>query len=785
MTVRSQKLWGTQATPGPARHGTQHSTIGVVGSLAGRLLVVLVLAAFPRPVASQAAIENVPADFYVAENGRDDWSGRLAAPNDAESDGPFATIARARDAVRKEKETAAKPNFTILIRSGIYRLRKTLVFSRDDSAPQGGTIAYAAYPNERPILTSGVPLRNWRRPREEPANLPSAAQGNVWVADLPPEIDRMFTLYDGDVRLPRARGEGFAPVDSVDKTTAPDRLTFPAGALHDWPDLKEGELLVIPTADYEMSILPLTSVDEQTQIATTSAAASRPIGKVKFVPISAWVENVLEVLDQPGEWVVNLSERKVYLWPRGAQPSENIVAPMLTELLRVEGTIDDDRAIDRPATGLVFRGLTFSHAERYPWQGDTGWGLQHHWEMFDRPTAALRFRGAEECVVERCRFVASSGSGIRLDLSCQKNHIVGNEIAHLGGVGVLLTGYGPGTKDVNRGNEVSNNWIHHTGEIYWATPAIMIWQSGENRVANNLIHNIPYSAITVSTRAGWNREKPDADRTVRWSEIAEQELGDWQVREPYMHARRNIVERNEIHHIMEIMGDGDGVYISGTGRDNEIRHNYIHDNDSDGMADGIRCDDDQHETTIKGNIIYRTRCIGQGICSKGVNHIVNNIVADLLPSRRPIRPERVVRGYIGLEVNPVTGSRIERNIVVARNKTCPPMIQNRRYGQAGEPRLRECQADYNLYYCFADSAWGRKHLQAEQEFGVEMHSLSTDPLFDNFDQGDLRLKPDSPALKLGFEQIEISKIGLRPDHPYAPPKARTALRSDEREHDSP
>ena len=105
------------------------------------------------------------------------------------------------------------------------------------------------------------------------------------------------------------------------------------------------------------------------------------------------------------------------------------------------------------------------------------------------------------------------------------------------------------------------------------------------------------------------------------------------MREPYLHARGNIVERNDIHHIMETMGDGDGVYISGTGRDNVIRQNHIHDNDSDGMADGIRCDDDQNETIIEGNIIHRIRCIGQGICSKGVNHIVNNIIADLRSSR--------------------------------------------------------------------------------------------------------------------------------------------------------
>jgi hypothetical protein len=70
--------------------------------------------------------------------------------------------------------------------------------------------------------------------------------------------------------------------------------------------------------------------------------------------------------------------------------------------------------------------------------------------MFDRPTAAVRLRGAEGCVVQDCRVIATSGNGIRLDLRCQNNRIIGNEISHVGAVGVLLAGYGPGTKDVNR-----------------------------------------------------------------------------------------------------------------------------------------------------------------------------------------------------------------------------------------------------------------------------------------------------------------------------------------------
>jgi hypothetical protein len=710
--------------------------------------------------------EATTADFYVATNGSDGWSGKPAQPNAAHTDGPFVTLSRARDAVRELKKISTKKDIIVRIRGGIYRLRETLVFSLADSAPNGGTITYAAYPNEQPILSSGVPIRNWRRLKKTSLNVSAKTMGKLWVADLPPELERIFTLYSGMERLTRARGEGFTPADSADRTNSSDNLTFPTNAMRNWPNLKDAELLVIPTADYEMSILPLASVNEDTHVATTTVPASRPMGKVKFVPHSAWVENVLEFLDQPGEWMVNSNDRKIYFWPSGNRPGENIVAPKLTELIRVEGKVDYDGPHDEPVRGLVFRGLTFQHAERFQWHGFTGWGLQHHWEMFDRPTAALRLRGAEECVVQACRFTATSGTAIRLDLHCQKNRIVDNEIGHVGGVGVLLAGYGPGTKDVNRQNEISNNWIHHTGEIYWATPAVMIWQSGGNRVANNLVHNTPYSAITISTRAGWNPANTNADRTVRWSELGGKSPGDWYARERFMHSRKNVVERNDIHDVMETMGDGDGVYISGTGGGNLIRQNYIHDCDGDGMADGIRCDDDQNETLIEGNIIYRTRCIGQGICIKGVNHIVNNIIADLLPSRRPIRPERMVRGYIGLEVNPVTGSRIQRNIVVSRRKDCPAVLQDRRYGTGGEPLLRECKADYNLYHCFEDPGWGRKHLEIEQPLGVETHSLSADPLFVNFEQRDLRLKPESPALKLGFQPVDISNIGLLPGHPY-------------------
>jgi parallel beta-helix repeat protein len=48
---------------------------------------------------------------------------------------------------------------------------------------------------------------------------------------------------------------------------------------------------------------------------------------------------------------------------------------------------------------------------------------------------------------------------------------------------------------------------------------------------------------------------------------------------------------------------------------------------------------------------------------------------------------------------------------------------------------------------------------AWQAMGFDKHSLVADPQFVDPDKDDYRLKPDSPALKLGFRQIPVERIG--------------------------
>jgi hypothetical protein len=103
-----------------------------------------------------AALAPTPAaDFYVAPNGKDSWSGTLAAPNAAGTDGPFATPARARDAVRAlRKGKPRKGDLAVMLRGGRYELAEPLTFTPEDTAADGLTL-YEAYPGETPVLSGG------------------------------------------------------------------------------------------------------------------------------------------------------------------------------------------------------------------------------------------------------------------------------------------------------------------------------------------------------------------------------------------------------------------------------------------------------------------------------------------------------------------------------------------------------------------------------------------------------------------------------------------------------
>ena len=74
-----------------------------------------------------------PQVLYVSPAGQDAWTGRLPAPNREGTDGPLASIARARDAVRRLKaEQAHQGPVTVQLRGGQYFLERPVTFGPED-----------------------------------------------------------------------------------------------------------------------------------------------------------------------------------------------------------------------------------------------------------------------------------------------------------------------------------------------------------------------------------------------------------------------------------------------------------------------------------------------------------------------------------------------------------------------------------------------------------------------------------------------------------------------------
>lgn len=443
---------------------------------------------------------------------------------------------------------------------------------------------------------------------------------------------------------------------------------------------------------------------------------------------------------------------------------------VLKELVRVEGKIDSDGPEDTPVEGIEFHGLTFTHGMRDTWDQDyAGTGIQHNWDFFDRGNAMVRLRGAERCAIERCRLMNSASGGIRLDLYCRDNTVSECEIAHIGGTGVLLQGYGPGTKDVNQRNRVVGNHIHHNGTDWWHSLAIFAWQSSHNLISHNTIHHTGYSGINVTGRIRFDRTgKAEASKSVRWDEIAvDIEMGEtpesinewWYRMEPYLHGRHNIIEKNDIYRVMERLGDGNGIYISGCGKGNVARLNYIHDIFGPGSNSMIRTDDLQNETLIEKNLICR--CGGSGVYLKHKNDIVNNLLVDLgIEDPEGLYPGKpAFFGYIGLRRAPVHGSKVQRNIYYSTGGDVEILSEGTHRPTWGSSYLRECDADNNLYFSPANADWASKLLEEKQAEGVEQNSVQADPRITDIGSPDFQVPDDSSALEIGFEPFDLRDVG--------------------------
>ncbi len=703
-------------------------------------------------------------EIYVSPKGNDTNIGSIKSP--------LKTLDAARLLVQKEIIKGLTEDIVVNLMGGTYTLNETVVFGLQDSPADGFQVTYQAYKKEKPVLSSGQAVKGWELAGAVDG-MPAVSKGKVYVADMPANLSTFRTLFDGDKRLTRAKSAEFRmPVnkkirraDSQNTYYNKDRIhlrmvPFANEEIKDWSNISDVEVVFNPVP-WNLNLIQLESVDVENKIGYLAFEANAmPFTNKKYSV--AWVENVIDYLDEPGEWCVNTQTRKIYYWPKEGKPSDNILAPKLMELVKVEGKIQYDLAKDIPAKNIHFKGLTFTHGDRTVWfKNRKGWGIQHDWDTFDYGNALLRFRGAENCSVTESRFTNSGGSGMRLDLHAQNIVVEKNYIDYVGHMGILLVGYGPGTKDVNKNNSIQNNIVHHCGQIVWHGHAIFAWQSGENKIKNNYVHDVPRKAIGLCGVRCQILMKPDdnfdeASKTIRWSEIekvADSSLTPQRRYAPFLHARNNFVENNRAERTLLKLNDGSSINISGAGTGNMIRHNYIY----DVPHVGFRTDDWQEGTTLTNNIVHKSG--NSAFIHKGINTFENNIIIDCA---RGIHFRAYPQQYF------IPESDIRRNIIYSTSEKFVPNTIFK-WGkmfvhQAGtKPMPYEYNMDYNAYF------WpgAKKDIEVKRKNGIEANGVVMDPKFKNLDKFDYRITNKKLIKATGFVPFDVSidSYGIKKDYP--------------------
>ena len=291
------------------------------------------------------------AAFFVAKNGNNSWTGKLPEPNKEKTDGPFATIERARDAIRhlKAKHSLTKP-VTVMIRSGTYFLDKPLVFTQQDNGIKSCPITYAAYPGEKPVLSGGRKINEpWKTYKDKILICTvKGVKDGKWIF-------RQFFVDGKRQRRCRIPNRGFykmeKPIDRISFKYKKDNFKK-------WRNLNEVEVVVCHS--WNESRLLVDEINEQERIVKlVDAKARHPINWSGATLNQYYIENTLEGLDEPGEWYLDKHTGKLYYWPTQKMEDSEVTAPFLNQLMRFQGNAEKNEYVQY----ITVSGLTFSDAD--------------------------------------------------------------------------------------------------------------------------------------------------------------------------------------------------------------------------------------------------------------------------------------------------------------------------------------------------------------------------------------------------------------------------------------
>ncbi|MFD0618695.1 Ig-like domain-containing protein [Paenibacillus sp. GCM10027629] len=544
------------------------------------------------------ALEATAKAFYIAKNGNDANSGTM--------DAPFATLEKARDAIRELKSTSGLPDggVTVYLKEGVYNRTASFALTDQDSGTSSSPITYRAYGNDKvsimggynidtaaftPVTDQAILSRLPQEAKDKVRQIDLKAQGITeygqiskagygWPKAAPaPELfvnGKSMTLArypnTGFLTTGSVVQQGFIPRDHMSDMPAgnpshpdyvpPDQWITKPGPIFkysdshidNWAQESDPWLFGYWRWDWADDNLHIKSIDTVNK--TIEASHPSMYGAISGQRYYAY--NLLSEIDIPGEWYLDRTSGILYLYPeKDVNDSEMQLSVLDTPL------------VDMKKTDFTnFMDITFEVSR--------GHGIKMVDSSNNRIVhCTFRRLGQKAIMIGDEEALANDPGNVKFNSGYtggSNNGVISCDIYDTGQGGIYMLGGNRSTLTPG-GHYAENNHIYRYARILRTyTPAISLNGVGI-RATNNLIHDAPHMAIQFK-------------------------------------GNDHVIEFNEIYDVCQETSDAGVIYSlrDWTYRGNMIKNNYIHDiTNLGGLGSyAVYLDDLLSSAEITGNVFY-------------------------------------------------------------------------------------------------------------------------------------------------------------------------------------
>ena len=555
--------------------------------------------------------------FFVSTKGKDTNPGTF--------DKPFASLQKARITVRKQSSLYPDTAFNIYIREGSYFVNNFVLDSLD-SGTEKAPVTYTAYKDELVSFTGGVSIDVQKAVPVKDASVLARLLPEVRIKILqvslkelgikdygilnPKGFTRPYTPMSMELFcngkpmiLARWPNKGFEPMGAVldpgsiprngDFSNRGGTFKFGSDRPLRWTKASDTRLSGFFCYGYADDAVKIAKLDTINKTFTT--VQPHIYGFKSGANFQSWYAfNLLEEIDEPGEYFIDRENGILYFFPPDEAITElkvSVVEAPLFQLLNTRWVVFKNLHFEvsrgmgiyiEKGEGNIISHCTFRNF------GQVAIMLGKGIEPFDQLKHAGTGKVASGLVGSLYNHLYDNPA---MNREAGKNHLITNCTIYNTGSGAIILGGGNRITLEKGNNRVEYCTIHDFNRIERSYRSGINIDGVGNTIKNNEIYNCPGSAILL-------------------------------------HGNDHTIEKNEIHHAVT---DGDDMGAIYYGRDpselgNKVINNFFHHiGNEHGMIMAVYHDDGACGMEVIGNVFYkagsRTAMIGGGNNNKYYNNI--------------------------------------------------------------------------------------------------------------------------------------------------------------------